>query len=68
MRFLPLTAAVAVTALSTATLAPVAQAAPAPKAVKTAPAAAGNDKVVATVNGEPIRLSDVAAAASQVPP
>ena len=68
MRFLPLTAAIAVTALTTASLVPMAQAQPA-KASKAAPApAAGGNSVVATVNGDAIRLSDVAAAASQVSP
>jgi peptidyl-prolyl cis-trans isomerase C len=69
MRFLPLTAAIAVTALSTAALAPMAQA-QATKGAKAAaaPAATGGNAVVATVNGDPIRLSDVAAAANQVSP
>lgn len=63
MRLLPVAAALAATALSTAALAAPKKAAPA------APAgAAGGNAVVATVNGEAIRLSDVAQAASQIPP
>jgi peptidyl-prolyl cis-trans isomerase C len=70
MRLLPITTALTVAGLSAATLfsATVSAApAPAPKpALRQAPPA-GNP-VVATVNGDPIRMSDVAAAAQQLPP
>ena len=64
MRFQPLTAAVTLAMLSGAALA-----APPKEAPRTAPAAGqpSPNTVVATVNGDPIRMSDVAAAAQQIP-
>ena len=62
MRFLSVTTALTVAAISFAALA-----APPPKQPPAA-AAAGGGTIVATVNGEPIRMSDVAAAAQNLPP
>jgi peptidyl-prolyl cis-trans isomerase C len=58
MRFLPVTTALTAAAISFAALA----------APPKAPAATGASTVVATVNGEAIRMSDVAAAAQGLPP
>jgi peptidyl-prolyl cis-trans isomerase C len=61
MRSLSVTTALAAAAISFAALA-------APPARQPAPAATGANTVVATVNGEPIRMSDVATAAQALPP
>jgi peptidyl-prolyl cis-trans isomerase C len=62
MRLLPITTALTVAGLSTVSLATVAMA-QGPKATQPSPNA-----VVATVNGDPIHMSDVAAAAQALPP
>jgi peptidyl-prolyl cis-trans isomerase C len=76
MRLLPITTALTVAALSTASLATLgvqaALAAQPPKAQPAPPAGKGTQPspttVIATVNGSPILMSDVAAAAQQLPP
>jgi peptidyl-prolyl cis-trans isomerase C len=70
MRFPLFTTAMTVAAISSAALTGAAWAAP-PKAAPVPPGAAGSAPsaatVVAKVNGDPIRLGDVAAAAQQIP-
>jgi peptidyl-prolyl cis-trans isomerase C len=75
MRLLPITTALTVAALSTASLATLgvpAALAQAPKGQPAPPAGKGTppspNTVIATVNGSPILMSDVAAAAQQLPP
>jgi peptidyl-prolyl cis-trans isomerase C len=75
MRLLPITTALTVAALSTASLATVgvqAAQAQAPKGQPAPPPGKGTPPspttVIATVNGSPILMSDVAAAAQQLPP
>ena len=68
MRLLSITTALTVAGFSAASLAQAPK--PAAQAPKPAPHAASPspNAVVATVNGDPIRMSDVAAAAQQLPP
>jgi peptidyl-prolyl cis-trans isomerase C len=65
MRLLPITTALTVAALSTAALAQAPRPAAKPAASSQQPSP---NAVVATVNGDPIHMSDVAAAAQQLPP
>ena len=73
MRLLTLSTALTVAALTAAALpGPAAAQSAKPAAPATAPAAGAaapqKNAIVATVNGDPIRLSDISAAAAQLPP